>query len=336
MTFKERYWQYSLIAIILFSGIIIFLYTIPFLSGILGAFTIYILIRRQMFYLLLKRKMKKSIAALLLLLEVILFFLIPLSFIVLLFVNKLENISLDPNMIIAPVEKFATLIDKKTGYDLLSNENMHNLINIAPQLGQTLLGSITSFGMNLLVLMFVLYFMLTGCIPMEKYMRDILPFNNYDTQHVLHEVNLIVRSNAIGIPLLAIIQGGLGLAAYYFFDVPAPFLMFILTCIATILPVVGTALIWVPLGIYLIVTGHAGNGIGLIAYGFIVIAQSDNVIRFLLQKKMADTHPLVTIFGVIIGLSIFGFMGIIFGPLLLSLFLLFVNMFKKEYLDRRE
>ncbi len=190
--------------------------------------------------------------------------------------------------------------------------------------------------MNLLVLMFVLYFMLTGCIPMEKYMRDILPFNNYDTQHVLHEVNLIVRSNAIGIPLLAIIQGGLGLAAYYFFDVPAPFLMFILTCIATILPVVGTALIWVPLGIYLIVTGHAGNGIGLIAYGFIVIAQSDNVIRFLLQKKMADTHPLVTIFGVIIGLSIFGFMGIIFGPLLLSLFLLFVNMFKKEYLDRRE
>jgi hypothetical protein len=70
-------------------------------------------------------------------------------------------------------------------------------------------------------------------------------------------------------------------------------------------------------------------------YGAIVVSQSDNLIRFILQKKMADTHPLITIFGVVIGLPIFGFMGVIFGPLLLSLFFLFVDMFKKEYLDLR-
>ena len=57
------------------------------------------------------------------------------------------------------------------------------------------------------------------------------------------------------------------------------------------------------------------------------------LIRFIIQKKMADIHPLITIFGVVIGLSLFGFMGVIFGPLLLSLFFLFVDMFKKGYLD---
>ena len=106
-----------------------------------------------------------------------------------------------------------------------------------------------------------------------------------------------------------------------------------LTCFATIIPMVGTALIWFPVAAYLAVTGDWFNAIGLAAYGGIVISQSDNLIRFILQKKMADTHPLITIFGVIIGLSLFGFMGIIFGPLLISIFILCFNIFKEKYLD---
>ena len=76
-----------------------------------------------------------------------------------------------------------------------------------------------------------------------------------------------------------------------------------------------------------------GHAIGLTAYSAIVVAQSDNLIRLFLQKKMANIHPLITIFGVVIGLSLFGFMGVIFGPLLLSIFMLCVNLFKIKYLD---
>ena len=81
------------------------------------------------------------------------------------------------------------------------------------------------------------------------------------------------------------------------------------------------------------VLGQWGQAIGLLAFSAIFISQSDNLLRFVLQKKMANTHPLITIFGVIVGLSLFGFIGIIFGPLLVSLFLLFVDMFRKEYLS---
>ena len=80
-------------------------------------------------------------------------------------------------------------------------------------------------------------------------------------------------------------------------------------------------------------SGHWGLAIGLTAYSAIVVAQSDNLIRLFLQKKMANIHPLITIFGVVIGLSLFGFMGVIFGPLLLSIFILCVNLFKIKYLD---
>ena len=65
-----------------------------------------------------------------------------------------------------------------------------------------------------------------------------------------------------------------------------------------------------------------------------VVSNTDNVVRSFLVKRMADTHPLITIFGVIIGLGLFGFMGVIFGPLMLAIFVLCVQIFKEEYLDR--
>jgi len=76
------------------------------------------------------------------------------------------------------------------------------------------------------------------------------------------------------------------------------------------------------------------HALGLTIYALLVITNVDNLIRFILQKKLADIHPLITVFGVVIGLSLFGFMGIIFGPLLLSLFLLCIDIFKKSYLDK--
>ncbi len=116
-------------------------------------------------------------------------------------------------------------------------------------------------------------------------MNDILPFNEANTQEVIHEINMIVRSNAIGIPLLAIIQGGVAMIGYLIFGAPNILILGFLTCFATIIPMVGTALIWFPVAAYLAVTGDWFNAIGLAAYGAIVVSQSDNLIRFILQKE---------------------------------------------------
>lgn len=333
MSTKEKYWKYSLITIIIGLGVILFLQITPFLGGLLGALTIYILVRKQMMHLTEKRRMRRSIAATLITIEVIICFLVPLALVVWLVVNKLQDINLAPQSIIAPIEQMASIIKENTGYDVLGKDTTAFIISTIPTIGQIIMGGISSFAVNLFVLVFVLYFMLIGGRKMETYVSDILPFNRTNTRDVVSEINMIVHSNAVGIPLLALIQGGVAMIGYWIFDVPDILLTGFLTSFATIIPMVGTALVWFPIVVYMAISGDWFNAIGLAIFGTIVISQLDNLIRFILQKKMADTHPLITIFGVVIGLSLFGFMGVIFGPLLLSLFFLFVDMFKREYLD---
>ena len=333
MSTKEQYWKYSLITIIIGLGIILARQITPFLGGLLGALTIYILVRRQMIYLSEKRKIKRTIAPTVITAEAILCFLVPLALVVWLAVVNLQNINLDPQAVIAPFEEAASIIKARTGYNVLSGNSLSFFISSLPRIGQTLMGGISSFIVNMFVLVFVLYFMLIGGKKMEQYVNELLPFNETNTQEIVHEINMIVRSNAIGIPLLAVIQGGVAMLGYWIFDAPNILFSGFLTGFASIIPMAGTALVWIPIDIYMALIGNWFQAIGLVIFGSLVISQLDNLIRFVIQKKMADIHPLITVFGVVIGLSLFGFMGVIFGPLLLSLFFLFVNMFKKGYLD---
>jgi len=334
MTLKENYWKYSLVIIILGLGIVLFVEFLPFMSGILGALTAYIIVRKQMMYLTRKKQWKNSFAAMAIMAEVVLCFLIPLSLFVWLIVNKIQSVHFDPNNILATVNHLSDLIYQKSGIRLSENRSLDtsSVISYIPVIGETIMSNVSSFIMNIFVLLFVLYFMLTGGERMEKYITDILPFNDVNKKEMLHKVRILVRSNAIGIPLLAIVQGCVAFIGYIIFGSPNPFLFGILTCFATIIPIIGTSLVWIPLVIYFILVNDWVSATGLALYGLIVITHIDNLTRFILQKKLADTHPLITVFGVIIGLSLFGFMGVIFGPILLAMFFLCLNMFKKEYL----
>lgn len=236
MSTKEQYWKYSLIAIIIGLGIILFRQIAPFMGGLLGALTIYILVRKQMMYLSDKRKMKRSIAATLITAEAILCFLVPLGLVVWLAVVNLQNINLDPQAIIAPFEEAANIIKAKTGYYILGKDTVAYVISILPRIGQAIMGGISSFAVNIFVLVFVLYFMLIGGKKMEQYVNDLLPFNDDNTQNVIHEINMIVRSNAIGIPLLAVIQGGVAMIGYWIFGAPNILFAGFLTCFASIIP----------------------------------------------------------------------------------------------------
>lgn len=331
--FKEQYWRYSLFVLILGLGVTVFIELTPFLGGLLGAATIYVLLRRQMHYLTARRKWRRSLAASLLMCEAVLCFLVPISLIVWMVVNQVQDITLKPESIVDPLKHIAALVHDRTGYDLWQEKNISSLIGIIPRVGQWVVGSIFDFGINIIVLLFVLYFMLIGGVRMEEYCREILPFSRDVGSSVMREVHMIVRSNAIGIPLLAVVQGVVAYLGYLAFGAPSPLFWGVLTCFATIIPIVGTALVWLPLAGYMMLTGDWGPAVGLLLYGGLVVTHVDNVVRFVMQKKLADTHPLVTIFGVFIGLSLFGFMGVIFGPLMLEMFVFCVNIFKKKYLD---
>ena len=327
---KEQYWKYSLIIFIIGLGMLLFRQAQPFMNGILGGFTLYILLRN--FSNWLQTKIKPLLAVWMITIGVTLFILIPVSLFSWAIVSQISGMHFDTQAIIQPAHQVIDIIEERTGFDLLSEKSLSFMVVQASSIGQKIMTGVSDLIVNLGVAIMLMFFMLWEGRKMEHYVSTIMPFEESNKREVLNKIQLMVRSNAIGIPLLAVIQGIISLGGYLLCDAPNPYLTALLTAFASIIPLVGTALIWIPVSIYFLIMGEWINALILLGYGGIIISQCDNLIRFLLQKKMANIHPLITIFGVVAGLPIFGFMGIIFGPLLVSLFLLFLDMFRKEYL----
>ena len=328
---KNNTHKYILIGFILLLGLIIFRYTRPYMSGFLGAATLYIIVNGQQKYLTKKLNFKKSLSALLIVLEVLIFILLPLTGITFLVIDTFSGITIDPEAILRQVNDFVDSLEERLGFNFFTPENLAIIPRAGSNLLQVLGNSVYSFVINIIVILFVLYYMLFSNDEFERAIREILPFKEENKQILAEETRLIIQANAIGIPLLAIIQGFFAYLGYLFFGVENAILYAILTAFATILPIIGTMIVWAPISIGMMIGGDLVNGIGLFIYGFFIIGGVDNVARFLLQKKLADIHPLITVFGVLIGIPMFGFWGVIFGPLILSLFILFFNMYRHEY-----
>ena len=330
---REKYWRYSLYVLILGMGTAIFIELAPLLGGLLGASAIYILLRGQMRLLTERRRWRRSVAAALLLVETVCCFLVPLSLIVWMLVGRLQDVAAHSEVLVAHLRHFAEVIRERTGFDLWEEASVPSLVSSLSRAGRWVLDGLLDLALNLVALLFVLYFMLVGGRRMERYCRELLPFDRATSRSVLREVHVIVRSNAIVIPLLAVTQGLMAYVGYLIFGAPLPLFWGVVTCFATVLPVLGTALVWLPLAGYMALDGHWGAALGLTLYGSLLVVHVDNVMRLLLQKRLADAHPLVTILGVVVGLPLFGFMGVIFGPLTVALFVFCVDLFKRTYLD---
>ena len=331
---KEKYWRYSLIILILGMGLLLFRQAQPFMNGILGGFTLFILLRN--FTYKLQTKMKPSLAVWTVTVGTMFFILIPLSLFGWALFSQLSGLHIDTQTIIQPAMHAVAIIKEKTGFDILSENTLSYVVSQVSAVGKSVMNGLGDLVINLAVAIMLLFFLLHGGRSLEQYISTLLPFKEEDKREVLSKIQIIVRSNAIGIPLLAIIQGVISLGGYLLCGAPNPVLSAMLTAFASVIPIVGTTLVWFPISIYFLLIGDWIHALVLLGYGGIIIAQCDNLIRFILQKKMANIHPLITIFGVVAGLPIFGFMGIIFGPLLVSLFLLFVDMFREEYLLQEE
>ncbi|MDR2916679.1 MAG: AI-2E family transporter [Tannerella sp.] len=330
---KEKYFRYSLIALILILGWLVVSGLWSFVNGLLGAFTLYVLVRGQMKHLTETRKMKSVFAAMLILLEVVACVFVPLYFLVWVLIERIQDVNVDVSESINTIKHFIALIQEKTGYDVLNINNIETATTYVTRALQVIISQVSGLVITTVVMVFLLYFMLISRKSMESYAYSLLPFNEDNKHTVMGEIHNMVRSNAIGIPLLAIIQGLVALIGYWAAGVPSPVLFGVLTAFSTIIPIVGTGIVWFPLVVYMALMGNWVAAVGLLIYCVVILTNIDNVIRFILQKKLADTHPLITVFGVILGLKIFGFWGVIFGPLLMSMFFLLVNIFKKEYLD---
>lgn len=323
--------QLSLIIIIILVAIVLFREMRTFIPAVLGAYTLYLIMRKYMFRLTGKYKWKKGWTAGLLMLISFLVIMLPILLLVNMMATKVNFAIEHSNEVINTLSAYIEKYEKQWGFEILNDSNIGKLTNWGAQTLPTILNATLSTLVSILIMYFILYFMLTQAKEVENGISNWLPLNEQNAQFLRKDTNKLVLSNAIGIPLIALAQGIVGLIGYLIIGISEPWFWFAVTAITAMLPVVGAALAYIPLGLLQFANGETSKGVLVLLFGFIIIGSVDNIFRFWLNKKLGDIHPLITIFGVIIGVNLFGFIGIIFGPILISLFLLLIKVYSNEY-----
>jgi predicted PurR-regulated permease PerM len=221
--------------------------------------------------------------------------------------------------------------EQKYEFNIINESNIQKLTEWGAQTLPRILGATLSTLVAIIVMYFILYFMLTDGRKMESRFYEWAPLKDENLLLLRRDLNKMVLSNAIGIPLVALLQGVVGLIGYVLIGVPEPLFWFVITAFTALLPVVGAALAYIPLSLTLFANGDTVRGFVVLGFGLAVIGSVDNIFRFWLSKRLGDVHPLITVFGVIIGVNMFGFIGIIFGPILISLFLIMFRIYANEF-----
>ena len=329
----RRSGNFSLILAVL--GMILFTYLKSFLPSFLGAITFYVLMRRHMKRMFVKG-WKPASAALILMLFSFIMILFPVFILINTVSSKIGYVIDHATEITTSLVYFLKNIELRVVYHFMNADTIRNLSGMALSELPLILGATVNSIVALVVMYFLLYFMLTNCNKLEEWVEDGLPLRKDNLQRVRHQMNQMVISNAVGIPLIALLQGIAGLILYLILGIKEPLLWFALTAFTSILPLVGSSLAYVPLAIIQFASGDTTRGIIVLVYGLGVIVTMDNVFRLWLQRRIGNVHPLITLFGVFVGVPLFGFIGLIFGPLLISIFILLMRIYRVEFIAPEE
>lgn len=222
-------------------------------------------------------------------------------------------------------------MEAKIGFQVITSERLKSISAWLIQEGSFILNATLSGLLMLLITYFILWFMLTETKKMEHSFFNWMPLKDENIKYFKDELNKLVYSNALGIPLMGIVQGTAGLIGYTLAGVEDIWFWVFLTFIAGMIPFLGVMLAFIPLAVVLFSKGMVNQAIFIFVYGMVVIGSVDNLARMWFLKKIGHTHPLITLFGVIMGLKLFGFVGFIFGPITIAMFFLMTKIYIKEF-----
>jgi predicted PurR-regulated permease PerM len=331
MNFNERIKQILLILLIILLVFLSIRELKAFLPGILGAITLYIISRANYFQLVYNQKWKKGRAAGLFILYYMLLLGVPIFMAVTLISPKVNAMLSDPSSMIDSIKQGVLKVQERAGITIISEKSLSGSLDKVVAFIPTLLNSTLNLISNLITMLFFLYYMLYHGRDIEKSLFRIIPLKDENTSILASETKKMVKANALGIPLISIIQGLTATLGYLIFHVKDFALWGFLTGLFAFFPIVGTMIVWVPLVIYMFATGQTGNATALTVYSVIVTGNIDYVSRITIMRKMGNVHPTITVLGVIVGLGLFGFIGLIFGPLLINYIILLVKIYINEF-----
>lgn len=188
--------------------------------------------------------------------------------------------------------------------------------------GQTLalFGSATRATLNLIVALFGLYYLLRSDDGAWQQMSRSIPLPPRVVELLRTRFVAVTEALVLGTLLTALVQGAIIGTAFALLGLPGSVFWGLLTALVSVLPVMGSAFVWVPGTLVLIAQGRPGAAIALGAIGLLVASNVDNLVRLSVFKRVSGIHPMVTLVGGFAGVGVFGFVGVLLGPLALSYF----------------
>jgi predicted PurR-regulated permease PerM len=297
-------------------------------SSVLGAIVLFTIFRPFYLYMVETKGWNRPIAALIIIFISLVVIVLPFTALSFMVIGKISEI----NTSTLPIQEWLGKIDAFAGTTFkqphFAENTLQKLGTYATDLFPSLLGSAASIIITLLVLYFLLYFMFVQIREFEAGLLRYAPFREQYAIKFAVALRNSTYSNVLGQGIIAVTQGALLANGFWIFGIPDPVFWGVIGAFISFLPVVGAPTLCIPASIVLFATDHTVKGILLLAYGLLFIGNIDNVLRMIINKRVANTHPLISVIGVFIGLPLFGILGLVFGPLLLSYFLLLIEIYE--------
>lgn len=318
-----------LILVLVLGGIILYA-TRGLLGAFLGTFLMYTLFRNLNIFLIERWKWPKALSSVVIILISIFIIVLPFYGIGRMLFSKAIELQQNPGWITNLVGTVNEFVGDKLGQpDLIEKQLEASSTYLAGLLTSTLGGAANLF-LQVTVMYFILYFLFVNYKGFERGLAFYMPFDDDDLAVFGEEFKNVTYANVVGQTLIAIVQGGCLAIGFWIFGASDPLFWGVITAILSFIPLLGPPLIFVPAAIILFSQGMTWQAVGLLVWGFGLVINIDNVLRFIIAKKLGDIHPIITVVGVIIGIPLFGLIGLVFGPLLLVYFLTVVKIYKSN------
>lgn len=187
-----------------------------------------------------------------------------------------------------------------------------------------------------IVLIFVsLFFFLRDGAKFKKILISLSPLDNKYDEQIFTQIKLTVVTIVKSVLLIAIIQGLLAGIGMWIFGVPNPTLWGTVSAVASLVPGLGTAIVFIPAFIYMLIVGNTAFAIGLLLWGLLIVGLVDNFLGPYLYSRGGEINPLIMLFSVLGGISLFGPIGFIFGPVIVAFFFTLIELYQTIILNKK-
>ena len=344
--------QITIIIIALIIGYLLYLIMVPFWTPVFWAVVLSILFYPFYGWLKIRLRIRDSLVSLVACASIAIFLTLPVILIVAALVDEtlsvydwLEGYLKDsgqrfhnsPYFIVQFLERtMGKYIDIST---LDIKEIMLKSAKEASTLiAQNISGVITNFAdfaLNLILTFFVMFYLFKDGDKIVDSVKGLLPLSKEDKDAVFKKTRKVVNATLYGGVLVSVAQGSLGGLSFWALGIPSPIFWGAIMTFLAFLPMVGPPIVWIPAVIYLFVKVSYIKAIILVVIGTFVIGLVDNLLRPMIVSGKTDIHPLLLILSILGALKAMGFIGIIAGPIILSLSLTVIEIYKAGYLLKR-